>query len=77
MKDIIKRLILALGVFGLEAPNGLPVCIVGAGPAGLATAAELELRGKRTVIFEKQDSVGGKCQAVYQEYVFFVQNCGS
>ncbi|TVY34652.1 Uncharacterized protein LOCC1_G008301 [Lachnellula occidentalis] len=67
MKGIIKKLILALGVFALEDPNEPPVCIVGAGPASLTAAAELELKGKRTVTFEKQDAVGGKCQAVYQD----------
>ena len=46
MKNIIKKIILALGLFALEDPNELPVCIVGAGPAGLTTAAELELKGK-------------------------------
>ncbi|KAI9038314.1 FAD/NAD(P)-binding domain-containing protein [Aspergillus affinis] len=48
----------------------LPVCIVGAGPAGLSAAAELEGQGHRTVIFEKQSAVGGKCQAVYQNGSF-------
>ncbi|KAI0007584.1 hypothetical protein F4779DRAFT_591384 [Xylariaceae sp. FL0662B] len=67
MKNFVNVLILALGVLAYEDPSDLPVCIVGAGPAGLTTAAELELKGKRTVIFEKQDAVGGKCQAVYQD----------
>ncbi|KAI1077924.1 FAD/NAD-P-binding domain-containing protein [Whalleya microplaca] len=67
MKDLLKKLTIALGVFAYEDPSVLPVCIVGAGPAGLTTAAELELKGKQTVIFEKQDAVGGKCQAVYQD----------
>jgi ribulose 1,5-bisphosphate synthetase/thiazole synthase len=58
MKDIIKKLILALGVFALEYPSKLQVGIVGACPAGLTTAAELELKGKRTVNLEKQDAVG-------------------
>ena len=44
-----------------------PVCVVGAGPAGLATAAGLEQKGKNVVIFEKQAAVGGKCQAVYEK----------
>lgn len=47
------------------APGGLPVCIIGAGPAGLMAAAKLEARGKQVVVFEKQAAVGGKCQAVY------------
>lgn len=45
----------------------LPVCIVGAGPAGLSAAAELESQGYHTLTFEKQGAVGGKCQAVYEK----------
>lgn len=44
-----------------------PVCIVGAGPAGLAAAAKLELKGKSVVVFEKQSQVGGKCQSIYDK----------
>jgi len=47
-------------------PQHFPVCIVGAGPAGLAAAKKLEDKGRKVVIFEKQDEVGGKCQAVYE-----------
>jgi hypothetical protein len=32
MKDIIKNTILALGIFALEDPNELLVCIVGPAP---------------------------------------------
>ncbi|KAJ6505339.1 FAD/NAD-P-binding domain-containing protein [Mycena sanguinolenta] len=42
-----------------------PVCIVGAGPAGLRAARALEDNGKNVVIFEKMSTVGGKCQAYY------------
>lgn len=45
-----------------------PVCIVGAGPAGLSAANQLQSLGYETVIFEKQSAFGGKCQAYY-EYV--------
>lgn len=69
MKHLLRHLLSAVGVLSVQDPQELPVCIVGAGPAGLTTAAELELKGKNTVIFEKQHAVGGKCQAVYQEYV--------
>jgi phytoene dehydrogenase-like protein len=69
MQGILKKLALALGVFKFQDTRDLPVCVVGAGPAGLAAAAELELKGKHTVVFEKQYAVGGKCQAIYQEYV--------
>lgn len=42
-----------------------PVCIVGAGPAGLTVANRLEAKGYETVIFDKHPEVGGKCQAYY------------
>ena len=44
-----------------------PVCIVGAGPAGLTVASRLEAKGYNTIIFEKNPEVGGKCQAYYDE----------
>jgi ribulose 1,5-bisphosphate synthetase/thiazole synthase len=44
-----------------------PVCIVGAGPAGLTVANKLQAKGLKTVIFEKELEVGGKCQAYYDE----------
>ena len=47
-----------------------PVCIVGAGPAGLSAAKVLEEKGKSVVVFEKQPEVGGKCQAYYENGVF-------
>jgi flavin-dependent dehydrogenase len=60
-------LLLGFAHFTLAAPTINPVCIVGAGPAGLIAANRLESRGQQTVLFEKQVSVGGKCQAVYAE----------
>lgn len=42
-----------------------PVCIVGAGPAGLSAAKALEEKGRSVVVFEKRPEVGGKCQAYY------------
>jgi NADPH-dependent glutamate synthase beta subunit-like oxidoreductase len=44
-----------------------PICVVGAGPAGLTVAANLEKKGKQVVVFEEKPAVGGKCQAVYKE----------
>ena len=44
-----------------------PICIVGAGPAGLTIANRLESQGKQTIIFESQPEVSGKCQAYYYE----------
>jgi ribulose 1,5-bisphosphate synthetase/thiazole synthase len=60
-------LLLGFAHFTLAAPTNNPVCIVGAGPAGLIAANRLESQGQQTVIFEKQLSVGGKCQAIYAE----------
>ena len=44
-----------------------PVCIIGAGPAGLIAAGKLETKGIKAVVFEKQPAVGGKCQSYYDE----------
>lgn len=52
----------------VERNTSPPVCVIGAGPAGLTVAANLEKKGKQVVIFEQKNSVGGKCQAVYKEY---------
>ena len=53
----------------LVAAADCPVCIIGAGPAGLSAASRLESKGKQTVVFEKQATVGGKCQAYYEKCV--------
>ncbi len=57
----------ALLTLAIATPTTLPVCIVGAGPAGLSAAKKLEEKGRKVVIFEKQAAVGGKCQAVYEK----------
>jgi NADPH-dependent glutamate synthase beta subunit-like oxidoreductase len=44
-----------------------PVCIIGAGPAGLSAAGRLEHKGIKAVIFDEQEEVGGKCMAWYNE----------
>ncbi|ORX98949.1 hypothetical protein BCR34DRAFT_606767 [Clohesyomyces aquaticus] len=48
-----------------------PVCVVGAGPAGLTAASKLEGKGFKTVIFEKQAEIGGKCQSYYDDRGIF------
>jgi flavin-dependent dehydrogenase len=58
-------LILAVSSYSASSLLDFPVCIVGAGPAGLAAAKRLEAKGQKIVVFEKQPKVGGKCQAVY------------
>lgn len=47
--------------------TSLPVCIIGAGPAGLSAAVRLKDKGIKTVIFDRQAEVGGKCQSWYDE----------
>ena len=61
---------LAVSLLGRNAravPNDDPVCVIGAGPAGLSTAHALESRGHQVIVFEKQPEVGGKCQAYYDK----------
>lgn len=65
-KLILSSILAACGAIARE---GDPVCIVGAGPAGLSAAKALEDKGRDVVIFEKRDAVGGKSQAVYKKYV--------
>ncbi|PVI02015.1 FAD/NAD(P)-binding domain-containing protein [Periconia macrospinosa] len=48
-----------------------PVCIIGAGPAGLTAAARLEAKGIEAVVFDKQSELGGKCQSYYSEEGIF------
>ncbi|TML20713.1 MAG: FAD-binding protein, partial [Actinobacteria bacterium] len=50
---------------GVEpAPARRTVVVVGAGPAGLSTARELERAGHRAVVLESLPEVGGKCESV-------------
>jgi NADPH-dependent glutamate synthase beta subunit-like oxidoreductase len=44
-----------------------PVCIIGAGPAGLSAAGRLEQKGVKAMVFDSQEEVGGKCQAWYDD----------
>ncbi|SPN99731.1 uncharacterized protein DNG_02582 [Cephalotrichum gorgonifer] len=62
---LLAAVITATGA--LASNKGSPVCIVGAGPAGLSAAKALEDKGRDVVIFEKQATVGGKSQAVYKD----------
>lgn len=59
--------ILAVAWFCVFASAADPVCIVGAGPAGLTVANRLQAKGLETVIFEKNPEVGGKCQSFYDD----------
>ncbi len=46
-------------VFDVPEPTGGDVAVVGAGPAGLACAAELTLLGHRVVVYDANDEPGG------------------
>ncbi|PYE55975.1 NAD(P)-dependent oxidoreductase [Deinococcus yavapaiensis] len=46
-------------VFQAGPPNGMKVAVVGSGPAGISTAAELAKRGYAVTLFEKRDLAGG------------------
>ncbi|KAJ5032533.1 uncharacterized protein L3040_009134 [Drepanopeziza brunnea f. sp. 'multigermtubi'] len=64
---VFAAVVSALTGFANATPYTFPVCIVGAGPAGLLAAKKLEAKGKKVVVFEKRQEVGGKCQAVYDQ----------
>jgi len=67
MKCLLFLLAIALATSPSFAYAADPVCIVGAGPAGLTIANKLQAKGLETVIFEKNPEVGGKCQAYYDQ----------
>ena len=45
-----------------------PVCIMGAGPAGLSTAYFLQEKDHSVYVFEKEASVGGKAKSFIVNY---------
>jgi cytochrome P450/thioesterase domain-containing protein/protoporphyrinogen oxidase/acyl carrier protein len=47
-----------------ETPPTRTVAVVGAGPAGLSVARELERAGHRAIVLEALPDVGGKCESV-------------
>jgi phytoene dehydrogenase-like protein len=61
------RIALLFIVWSCAFTSADPVCIVGAGPAGLTIAGRLQAKGLETIIFEKNPEVGGKCQAFYDD----------
>jgi NADPH-dependent glutamate synthase beta subunit-like oxidoreductase len=65
MKRVLSYVAAAMSFTFAQAAD--PVCIVGAGPAGLTVANKLQAKEYETVIFEKDPEVGGKCQAYYDE----------
>ncbi|RGP64459.1 FAD nad p-binding domain-containing [Fusarium longipes] len=72
MKLLLLTVILASLADAAATPKpDCPVCIVGAGVSGLTAAKSLEAKGYKTVIFEKRDTVGGKCQSHYEDGQYF------
>ncbi|PKS11609.1 hypothetical protein jhhlp_001759 [Lomentospora prolificans] len=67
---ITKHLLFGITVVASLALAATPVCIIGAGPAGLAAAQSLQNKGRDYVVFEKDPSVGGKSKAVYRDGYF-------
>lgn len=51
----------------LEPLSGKRVAIIGAGPAGLAAAYYLQIKGHQAVIFDKNDKVGGELLQIANE----------
>jgi ferredoxin len=47
--------------------SGKKVAVIGAGPAGLATAYYLQIKGHQAVIFEKNNKAGGELLQIDQE----------
>jgi flavin-dependent dehydrogenase len=63
----MKHLLSFVAIAAAFAQAADPVCIIGAGPAGLTVANKLQAKGYETVIFDKNPEVGGKCQSYYDE----------
>jgi glycine/D-amino acid oxidase-like deaminating enzyme len=47
--------------------EALDVCVVGAGPSGVAAALALSQRGKSVALLEREDGVGGQAYPSYQD----------
>ena len=51
----------------MDRPQGLPIAIIGAGPAGLTAAYELVKRGDKVIVFEADKVVGGISRTVERD----------
>lgn len=56
--------IIYLGLSSTLAQRNHPICIIGAGPAGLYSAISLHDLGYETVVFEKESDVGGRVRTI-------------
>jgi cation diffusion facilitator CzcD-associated flavoprotein CzcO len=60
------------------------ICVVGAGPSGIAAAKNCILFGRDVVVFEKGDKVGGNWvfndksghSSIYENTISSVRRCG-
>jgi NADPH-dependent glutamate synthase beta subunit-like oxidoreductase len=66
--DEIQRLLAAVRAPGWKRPEGKPVAIIGAGPAGLACGHDLALLGIPSVIFEAEPVPAGMLAVGVPEY---------
>jgi formate dehydrogenase (NADP+) beta subunit len=66
--DEIGRLLDALRKPGWKKPEGKPVAIIGAGPAGLACGHDLALLGVRSIIYEAEPVAAGMLALGVPEY---------
>ncbi|TXS55642.1 flavin-containing monooxygenase [Streptomyces sp. t39] len=62
---------------GIDRTDDRPVYIVGGGPGGLATAAELRRHGVRAVVLEKADTVGASWRGHYDRLRLHTTRAGS
>jgi NADPH-dependent glutamate synthase beta subunit-like oxidoreductase/ferredoxin len=66
--DEIQHLIEAVRAAGWKKPEGRPVAIIGAGPAGLACAHDLALMGIPAIIYEAEPVAAGMLALGVPEY---------
>jgi glycine/D-amino acid oxidase-like deaminating enzyme len=55
------------GAASAASAEALDVCVVGAGPSGVAAALALSQRGKSVALLEREDGVGGQAYPSYQD----------
>ncbi|GLZ36146.1 hypothetical protein Lesp02_83330 [Lentzea sp. NBRC 105346] len=63
LRALVYRLTAAARL-GEEPSTARTVVVIGAGPAGLSVARELEKAGHRAIVLEKLPAVGGKCESI-------------
>ncbi|TWP50624.1 cytochrome P450 [Lentzea tibetensis] len=64
LRALVYRLTAAARIGDTSVPECRSVVVIGAGPAGLSFARELERAGHRAIVLEKLPEVGGKCESI-------------